>query len=314
MIRMEKSTFSFQAEDGANIHVYKWMPEGTVRCVVQIAHGMVEHAARYEHFAQALTSVGYAVYANDHRGHGKTANSQENLGHFADENGWESVVNDLHNITTKIKEKNPNLPIILLGHSMGSFLSKSYIQKYGHELAGVILSGTNSDQGLLSDVGILIAKCEERIRGKQAKSKLLNKLSFGSFNKRFKPNRTEFDWLSRDEGVVDRYIDDQYCGGIVSAGFFHDMLSGIKQADRQENLKKVPRDLPIFMIAGENDPVGNYTKLVKSAVRNYKKVGIQDLQYKFYPGARHEILNETNKEEVYRDVIEWIETKITGNS
>jgi alpha-beta hydrolase superfamily lysophospholipase len=307
---MHSSTFSFQTKDGTNIHFYKWIPDGPVRCVVQIAHGMAEHAARYGDFAKELISNGYAVYANDHRGHGKSAKSLVDLGHFADKNGWELVVNDLHEITKIIKEENPDVPIFLLGHSMGSFLTKSYIQKYGGEIEGVILSGTSSDQGIMSQLGLLIAKCEMTFRGKKARSKLLNKLSFGSFNNSFKPNRTEYDWLTRDEIVVDKYVADQFCGGVVSAGFFYDMLLGIKKADKLEELKKVPKHLPIFIIAGEKDPVGNYTKLVRKAISNYEKVGIQNLQYKFYPEARHEILNETNKEEVYRDVIEWIEERI----
>jgi alpha-beta hydrolase superfamily lysophospholipase len=307
---MKESTLTINSRDGSEIHVYKWIPDGEIRGVVQIAHGMSEHAKRYDGFANVLTLAGYAVYANDHRGHGRTANSPDNLGHFSEADGWSLAVDDLNELTKLIKEENKDLPIILLGHSMGSFLAKSYVQKYGKDLAGLILSGTGTDQGLLSQIGILVAKYEMWRIGKKGRSKLLNNLSFGNFNKPFNPNRTEYDWLSRDEKEVDKYVSDPYCGGIVTAGFFYDMLTGIKHADRSHEINKVPKNLPIFIISGDKDPVGGNTKLVLKTIRKYQAAGIEDLKYKFYPEARHELLNELNKEEVFENIIEWINTSI----
>jgi alpha-beta hydrolase superfamily lysophospholipase len=170
----------------------------------------------------------------------------------------------------------------------------------------VILSGTGSDPGFLSTVGIWIAKREIKKKGKRARSELLNKLSFGSYNKAFKPNRTEFDWLSRDEKEVDKYIEDPYCGEVATAGFFYDMISGVKQLDKPERISQIPKDLPIFLFSGDQDPVGNNTKGVRTAYQNLKKAGIKDISYKLYKDGRHEMLNEINKEEVYRDVIQWL--------
>ncbi len=203
---MKKDTFSFKAADGLQIFTYRWKPDNTadIKGAIQIAHGMAEHAARYERFADALTKAGYVVYANDHRGHGKTAGSVEKLGYFADEMGWEKVVVDMHTLTGIIKKENPKKPVFLFAHSMGSFLSRYYSMHYGSELSGFVISGTAGDPGALGKVGMLVALIEAKIRGKKAQSKLLDKLSFGAFNNAFKPNRTAFDWLSRDNAEVDK--------------------------------------------------------------------------------------------------------------
>jgi alpha-beta hydrolase superfamily lysophospholipase len=303
---MQTDSFSFTATDGNQIFVHKWIPEKEIKGIVQIAHGMSEHSARYASFASALVKEGYIVYANDHRGHGRTAGDRENLGYLADDNGWEQTIDDLYQLTQTIKDENPHVSVFLFGHSMGSFLSRRYIQKYGKEISGVILSGTGSDPGFLSTIGIWIAKREVKKKGKRARSELLNKLSFGSYNKAFKPNRTEFDWLSRDEQEVDKYIKDPYCGEVATAGFFYDMISGVKQLDKPERISQVPKDLPIFLFSGDQDPVGNNTKGVRTAYQNLKKAGIKDISYKLYKDGRHEMLNEINKEEVYRDVIQWL--------
>lgn len=307
---MKPTSFHFSSIDGKPIFVNKWMPGEGVRGIVQIAHGMCEHSERYCDFAAALVDAGYAVYANDHRGHGKTAGALENLGYFADENGWELVVDDMYELTQISKKENPTLPIFLFGHSMGSFLSRRYIQKYGSEISGVILSGTGADPGLLSAIGIGIAKWEIKKKGRKARSALLTQLTFGNYNKQFRPQRTEHDWLSRDEKEVDKYIADPYCGAVVTAGFFHDMVTGIKLLDRPEQLGNVPKDLPILLFSGEKDPVGNNTKGVRKVFRNFQKAGIQDVSCKFYPDGRHEMLNEINKEEVYCDVMDWLNKRV----
>jgi alpha-beta hydrolase superfamily lysophospholipase len=277
---------------------------------VQIAHGMVEHAARYERFADALTKAGYAVYANDHRGHGKTAGSLDRVGYFADEMGWEKVVVDMHTLTGVIKKECPKKPFFLFGHSMGSFLSRYYAMHYAAELTGLVLSGTAGDSGALRKIGIIVATIEAKIKGKKAKSNIMNKLSFGAFNDAFKPNRTDYDWLSRDNAEVDKYVNDHWCGAVCTAGFFCDMLGGIGYINKKENIAKIPKSLPIYIFSGTKDPVGGNTKGVSQVYNALKDAGIGDVTLKFYKDARHETLNEINREEVFRDVIAWMKKYI----
>lgn len=305
---MKASTFTYKASDGTKIFAYKWLPAGTtkVRAAVQISHGMAEHAARYERFAKKLTAAGYAVYANDHRGHGKTAGSLENLGYLADEEGWDRVVDDMHVLTGLIRKENKKAPIFLFGHSMGSFLSRQYAMLHGGELKGLILSGTAGDPGLLGKIGLFLAKREAAKKGKKTKSPMLDGLSFGSYNKAFRPNRTKFDWLSRDTVEVDKYVADPYCGNVFTAGFFCDMLGGLAYINNRDNIRKIPRDLPVFLSSGSQDPVGANTKGVLQVYNSYVSAGIKDVTYRFYQGARHETLNETNREEVFADVVAWL--------
>ncbi len=306
---MKSETFNFKTDDGKNIFVYKWLPadKNNIKGVVQIAHGMAEHSSRYENFAGTLVKSGYIVYANDHRGHGKTAGSLDNIGYFAPNNGWNLVVGDMYKLNSIITNNHPDLPIYLLGNSMGSLLSRSYIIRYGDKLSGVVLIGTSGDPGPLKYIGILVAKFEMKIKGKKAKSPMLDNLSFGNYNKAFAPNRTRFDWLSRDTSNVDKYVNDPFCGDIFSAGFFYDLLTGIKDIGNFSNIENISKDLPILLLSGEDDPVGNNTRGVLQVYNLYKKAGIKDVSYKFYPGVRHEILNEVNKEEVYRDITEWLD-------
>jgi alpha-beta hydrolase superfamily lysophospholipase len=309
---MKNDTFTFKAADGTQIFTYRWMPDDASAIVgaVQIAHGMVEHAARYERFADALTKAGYAVYANDHRGHGKTAGSLDRVGYFADEMGWEKVVVDMHTLTGVIKKECPKKPFFLFGHSMGSFLSRYYAMHYAAELTGLVLSGTAGDSGALRKIGIIVATIEAKIKGKKAKSNIMNKLSFGAFNDAFKPNRTDYDWLSRDNAEVDKYVNDHWCGAVCTAGFFCDMLGGIGYINKKENIAKIPKSLPIYIFSGTKDPVGGNTKGVNQVYNALKDAGIGDVTLKFYKDARHETLNEINREEVFRDVIAWMKKYI----
>ncbi|MBU5293964.1 lysophospholipase [Anaerosalibacter bizertensis] len=309
---MKSEKFTFKSLDNIEVFYKKWIPddEKDIRACVQISHGMAEHIERYNAFAKYLVNNGFVVYGNDHRGHGKTAGNIENLGYFANENGWEKVVNDMYSLTEIIKDEHADIPIFIFGHSMGSFLTRRYIQLYGNKIEGVILSGTGGDPGIAGSIGIRIAKREIRKNGSRAQSPKLNKLSFGNFNKQFEPVRTEFDWLTRDEKEVDKYIEDPYCGGIFTCGFFYDMLSGLKELNKKENIEKIPKGLPIFLVSGDKDPVGNNTKGVLQAYNSYKNAEIVDVNYKFYTNARHEILNELNKKEVYKDIISWVEKHI----
>jgi len=301
---MKADTFEF----GSGNFVYRWLPEASVQTVgvVQIAHGMAEHAGRYARFAGVLTAAGFGVYANDHRGHGKTAGELENVGYFADVDGWRTVVDDMLQLTDIVRRETPGVPVFLLGHSMGSFLVRTYIADHGDDITGAILSATGGDPGLLGKVGRLIARWECFRKGRRGKSPLLNTLSFGGFNKAFTPNRTDFDWLSRDAAEVDAYIADPYCGGVFTAGFFSDLLEGLAFINSPEGIRRIPKNLPIFFISGASDPVGKNTRGVRQVMDTYKAAGIADVSAAFYDGARHEILNETNREAVFKDILEWM--------
>ncbi|HZB67665.1 MAG TPA: alpha/beta fold hydrolase, partial [Ornithinibacter sp.] len=207
---MQSTTTTVTASDGTALHTNRWLPDGPPKAAVQLAHGMAEHSARYARLAAALTDARFAVYAHDHRGHGTTG-GEDDHGFFADENGWASVVDDMRRVTRLAQDENPGLPLFLLGHSMGSFLARSYVIEDSGDLAGLVLSGTGGDPGLLGKAGLLLAKAEARARGRRHVSPLLDKLSFGRYNAAFKPNRTPFDWLSRDEAEVDAYMADTMC-------------------------------------------------------------------------------------------------------
>lgn len=304
--------FVFKSQEGTDIFVYNWMPDDNaeVKGIVQISHGMAETAARYERFAEVLTGNGYIVYINDHRGHGKTAGTIENVGYLADKDGFNWLVKDLHQLSGIIKSEHPGLPLFLFGHSMGSFATQRYIMLYGKELKGAILSGSNGKQGIMLKIGAFMAQNEVKKNGRKAKSNKMNAMSFGSFNNAFKPNRTEYDWLSRDKEEVDKYIDDPFCGTVFTCGFFYDFLTGLKELERKDNLSLVPKDLPIFIFSGDKDPVGKSGKGVTRLFNTYKRHGVKDVTCKLYPGGRHEMLNESNRDEVVKDVVDWIDRHI----
>ena len=305
---MKIKQFTFQNKDGLKIYVYKWSPEKTARGIIQIAHGMAERAVRYQQLAQALTKEGFIVYANDHRGHGKSASSIEELGYISDEDGFNDMVIDMKSLTNIIKKENPGLPVILLGHSMGSFLAQRYIQLYGDKIDKLILSGSNGKQNpAINQIGTILAKIMMVFGGRRASGKILDHLSFGSYNKRIDQAKTKFDWLSRDEKEVALYMKDPYCGTLFPASFFYDLLRGMKTIHSGGHLNSVPKDLPIYILSGEEDPVGLYGKGVMNLYKTYKTLGIKDVTYKLYPGGRHEMFHEINKDEVIEDLIGWLD-------
>jgi len=300
----------WKASDGKELLGYLWTPEQAfpLRGVVQIVHGMAETALRYQRFAGKLTENGYVVYAFDQRGHGKTAGSLDQVGVFAD-HGMERLVEDQHEIGGLIRREYPQLPVLMFAHSMGSFVGQGYIQNYS-DLAGIVLSGSNGKQGLLLSMGRFLAQREVKKTGRAKASPKLTQLSFGSFNKAFKPNRTNFDWLSRDNDEVDKYIADPYCGGVFSAGFFADLTQFLLAIQNPENVKKVSVRLPILLISGAKDPVSNEGKGVRILEKTYRTHGVSDLTCRLYPEARHELLNETNRNEVMDDVVGWLDQRV----
>lgn len=304
---VDKREFYFKDSKGQEIHAYRWFPEGAVKAIVQISHGMAETAARYERFGEFLTSQGYGVYVNDHRGHGKTAKSVENLGYMGEGDAFEDMVQDMYELNEVIHEENDGLKVFLFGHSMGSFLSQRYLQIHGKSIDGMILSGTNGKQGIIVDFGRLISKMEMKKKGPKAQSERMNSLSFGGYNRVFKPCRTDFDWLTRDEKEVDKYVADEFCGTVFTTSFYYYFLTGLKNLYKNENLKHVPRDIPILIFAGAKDPVGNSGKGILKLYNMYKELKVDHVNYKLYREGRHEMLNELNREEVMNDVLEWLE-------
>lgn len=304
------TTTTLPAADGTSLHTYLWAPEDAPKAIVQIAHGMAEHAERYARFAEALNAAGYVVYANDHRGHGHTNPPGSGHGYFADQDGFALVAEDLYAVTEAARAAYPGVPVFLFGHSMGSFLARAYAARHGAELAGLILCGTAGDAGALGKVGIGVAQAQARLRGRGHNSGLLNTMSFGQYNKDFKPNRTDFDWLSRDPDEVDKYVADPLCGNVFTTGFWIDLLGGLSYIHSTDTTAKVPKDLPIHLIAGSMDPVGAKTKGVEAVAGQYRKAGIKSVTTHYYIGARHELLNETNRDEVTADVIAWLDAHL----
>jgi alpha-beta hydrolase superfamily lysophospholipase len=302
--------FTFQDAKGSSIYVYKWLPaEGVfVKAIVQIAHGMAETAARYESLALALTANGYAVYANDHKGHGQTASSLDELGYIGEE-GFHGMLQDMLHLTHLIKAENPDCPVFLLGHSMGSFLTQGYIEKYGDQLQGAILSGTNGDPGPAIKPGIYLANLITRIYGERHKSKALTKLVFGSYNNEFKPHRTLFDWLSSDEIEVNKFVSDPYCGSIFTASFYRDFFLFLQEISQIQSLRQIPKQLPLYLFSGTLDPVSKKSKGVMSLVKTFEELQLEDITYQLYDGGRHEMLNEINRDEVTGDLLNWLEGK-----
>lgn len=298
--------------DGQESHIYKWEPDGDkeVLGVVQLIHGSCEHAKRYTDFAQFLTNNGYVVYANDLRGHGLSAKSSDDLGYFAEENGWNMLLEDLYELTRFIKEEQKDLKIFIIGHSMGSFLARHYAMIYGTEINGLIAIGTAHNPRAMLKFGKFLAERSIKKDGGKYRNYTLNRLSYDSFCNQFKPIRTKQDWLSRDEKVVDKFRADEKCGFVFTSSAFRDMFNGLLFITDKNNIKNTPKDLPILLISGDKDPVGSNGKMVKKAYEEYKKAGIKNIHMKLYKDMRHEVLNEIGKEKVFEDVLKWINSEI----
>lgn len=309
---MTKTTFTSHALDTATSHqvpVYLWQPAASAKAVIQVVHGLGEHSARYERFALEAVSRGYAVCAHDHRGHGPHT---AKLGYFAAENGWGLLVSDSYAVTQFLRQQFTVLPIVLLGHSMGSYIAQSYAMRYGDGLSALILSGSTWPSRLLLIVGRTLARLVSWHRGKTGQSPLLDKIGFGDFNKRFEPARTELDWLSREPGEVDKYIDDPLCGGPYTVGLWIDLLGGLLAISTNRALRRIPSTLPILITGGSDDPVGGEDGMRQLSAR-YEATGHVRLTTKIYPGGRHEMLNETNHNEFTDDLLRWIAEALSNH-
>ncbi|WP_281885542.1 alpha/beta hydrolase [Paenibacillus sp. YYML68] len=298
--------FTFTDAEQVPIHTYRWLPEEQVpvRGIVQIAHGLAETAGRYARFAECLTANGYAVYANDHRGHGLTAGSRDRLTDVGAE-GFGHMVDAMRLLSDIARQEQEGVPLYVMGHSMGTFLTLQYMYRYPGHADGIMLSAPKGPSAVHA-VGYRLAKLMYRLQGAQHHGWLLNRLVTGAFNKPFRPNRTPFDWLTRDEGEVDRFIADEYCGSSATNALIMGMLGSLVDIFRTEHLLRIPREQPIYMFAGDQDPLGENGRSFMQLVHTLTGIGMLDVTYRLYPGGRHEMLNETNRDEVVSHVLEWL--------
>lgn len=308
MAHMSESFF-LSSDGHTKLYCREYLPQGEAVGIVQLVHGIAEHIARYDAFAAFLADNGYIVVAHDQLGHGKSAPDEASLGFFSEENGWEKAVQDIRSLHDATAAKFPGKPYFLLGHSMGSFLVRTYLIRFRTGLDGAVISGTGQQPGALVAGGKLMSALEVRRHGARYKSPLLNKLAFGGYNDKLAPSRTIYDWISRDEAVVDAYSADPLCGFIPSAGLMHDMMCGIEFIGRHKNISRMKKDLPIMFVSGDFDPVGEQGKGVIRVYKSFLKAGMTDVTMKLYHGGRHEMLNEINKEEVQQDILAWLNGK-----
>lgn len=310
---MIKEEFFFDSHDGKHqLHGVCYKPdEGQqVRCVLQIVHGMAEYVERYEEFAAFLTARGYAVTGEDHLGHGKTAAETGKYGYFCREDPASALVENVHRLRKRMGELYKGVPYVLMGHSMGSFITRNYMFRHGEGLDGVVIMGT----GMESLVTVRLAKTAAGIQkvfcGDSHISRLIDKLAFGSYNKKIDHPRTAFDWLSRDPESVDRYLADPECGFVFTVNGFSALFELISRLYSRENLSRIPKELPVYMVSGTADPVGGYGRGVNRACDSLRKAGLREITLKLYEGGRHELLNETNRDEVMRDILAWTESTV----
>lgn len=303
---------SLPTQDGWPLAVWGQAPEGKPRAVVQILHGLAEHAGRYHRFGEALVAAGFAVIAHDHRGHGASVRSEEDRGHFADEDGFSKAVEDAAAVAQLARDTWPGVPLVLFGHSMGSTLAVHLLRRRSRDYVAAVLSGPTGVVGPLRTFGVLATRLERLRLGRHGRSQLLHALSFGDFNKAFRPNRTAYDWLSRDPVEVDKYASDPRCGFVVTTQHWYDHLVALGALGDTTALRTIRSDLPIHVIAGQNDPASQGTRRIGPMVAALRGAGVHEVSVQLYPDARHELLNETNREAVTADLIAWIGAHLGG--
>ncbi|WP_300800748.1 alpha/beta fold hydrolase [uncultured Acetatifactor sp.] len=312
---MVKEEFYFDSRDGkSRIHAVRYRPEdtGQVRCVLQVVHGMAEYAERYEEFAAYLVERGFVVTGDDHLGHGKSVGQGGKQGYFCEQDPATVLVRDVHRLKKLTEELYPGVPYVLMGHSMGSFITRNYLCRYGTGISGAVIMGTGMQPKAVLDMARLVAGIQKLFCGSGHVSRLLDRLAFGGYGRGITDRRTAFDWLSRDRERVDRYIADPMCGFTFTVNGFGALFELVLRLYSPENLAAVPRELPVFMVSGDADPVGDYGKGVRRAYDSLVVAGLTDIRLKLYPGGRHELLNETNRSQVMQDICRWVEENVLG--
>ena len=308
--KLEIQDFALDAKNGLTVFCREFRPREEPRGAVQIIHGIAEHKSRYDAFARFLGEAGWAVYTCDLPGHGPAEKLSGALGLFPEKDGWLKTAETQHALGREAKERNPGKPFFLLGHSMGSFLARTCLIRWPGEVTGCILSGTGHQAPALVKAGYAAASLTVKLRGREKPSETLRKLAFGSYNARIPDAASPNAWISRDGAVVEAYDADPLCGFVPTGGLIAAMLEGIARNQRKENLAAMPGDLPVLFIAGDRDPVGNMGKGVRQSEAAFRQAGLGDVSLKLYPGARHEVLNETDKARVWADVLAWLEARL----
>lgn len=300
-----RESFTIPSNGIGQLHCCRWMPEGEPKAVLQIVHGIAEYIERYDDFAGFLNGLGYVVVAEDHMGHGQTVGAEGTQGYF--EGGWFTAVSDSYALLRKTKAEYPQIPYVLFGHSMGSFMARTILEVYPDSgIAAAVICGTGWQPRAILPGAIGICQLACKKVGERNTSDTLQNMVFGSYNKRVEHPRTEFDWLTRDARVVDAYIAHPSCGFTATTGLLRDLLTGIRFIEQKQNLAKMNKDLPVLFIAGGDDPVGNYGKGVTRAAEEFRKAGMKYVACRLFPLGRHEILNEINRREVYDFTAKWL--------
>lgn len=311
---MKKEELYFDSRDGmSRIHAVRYTPEesaltdGRPRAIVQVVHGMAEYVERYEDFARFFTARGFVVTGEDHLGHGRTVGEGEAYGYFCSRDPATVAVRDVHRLKKMTQECYPGIPYVILGHSMGSFILRNYLCRYGKGIQGAIIVGTGMQSPALVQCAKALTAIQKLFCGGKHEGALMNKIAFGAYNKRIANPRTPYDWLSRDEGNVDRYMQDPLCAFTFTLNGFSTLFELISRIQKRENLEKIPRELPVILLSGKEDPVGDYGEGVRRAYLSLESVGMKNLQLKLYEGDRHELLNEADREEVMQDILDWLD-------
>ncbi len=303
--------FYFESSTGRNtIRALKCIPEGQPKAIVQISHGIAEHIDRYRDFMAFLADNGYLAVGDDHLGHGKTITDPKDQGFFAEKNGWDYVVGDMDKLHDLMTAQYPGIPYVFFGHSMGSFLTRTYLIKHPDKYDAAIISGTGHQAKPVVLGGYAMANFFVKKEGPRAVGYKLNDIAFGSYNKGYENPRTIYDWLSRDPAVADNYAADPLCGFVATNSLFRDMMGGIRFIIDQKNIDTMDKEKPIYFMSGDADPVGENGKGVTKAYKAFCKAGLHDVMIRLYPGGRHEMLNEINKADVYRDILNWLHEKV----
>ena len=310
--QMQKKEFYFDSRDGVSkIHAVEWIPKQEPVAIVQIVHGMAEYIERYEELAEYLTGHGILVVGDDHLGHGKTAEkNQAPFGYFCKKDAATVLVRDEHRLKKLIEEQYPTVPYIILGHSMGSFITRNYLCRYGNGIKAAVICGTGDQAMGLVNMGLFLVKVTKLFKGEKHVAKFIDKMSFGSYNNRIENKSTDYDWLSRNKENVEAYIKDPECGFIFTVNGFETLLTLVKRLKDKTYIEKMPKELPIFFIAGKEDPVGEYGEAVKRVYQQFQEIGMKDVSIKLYENDRHEIFNEDDKKMIFEDVYQWIVKKI----
>lgn len=302
----KRQDFSFLSADGQHtIQCRRWLPDGAMRGVIQIVHGVAEHMLRYEALALFLAEQGFVVCGEDHLGHGATAGPGEQ-GFFAPRNGWDLAVGEVRALRLRLGAGYPDLPYFLLGHSMGSFLTRTYLIRWPGTVTGAILSGTGQEPAPLVAAGKLVASLERLRLGPRGRSGLVDALSLGSYNRRFAPNRTEADWISRDPQAVDAYLADPWCSFKPTVTMFRDMMGGLQFAGNKDNVARMDPRIPIYLMSGDRDPVGGMGKGVRKVERLFRAAGCRDVTVRLWPEGRHEMFHEPERDQVFRETLDWL--------